>query len=97
MWKLLKLFFSEAFIKIDEKIKSDEVIKELFEIAGKNVPEQVIDRDEIRDELDELNEGLFDIRELTAHSLPSRRSTKSSFWFQWMSNVVRVSTANSWL
>ena len=57
----MKLSFSEAFIKIDEKIKSDEVIKELFEIAGKNVPEQVIDRDEIRDELDELNEGLFDM------------------------------------
>ena len=49
----------ETFVKIDEKIKSDSVIKELFELAGKNVPEQVIDRDEIRNELDELNEGIF--------------------------------------
>jgi len=52
----LALKIQEAFIKIDEKIKSDSVIKELFELAGKNVPDQVIDRDEMRDELDELNE-----------------------------------------
>ena len=45
------------FIKIDEKLKSDDVIKELFEIAGKDIPQQVEDRDEIRNELDELNEG----------------------------------------
>ena len=38
-------------------ITTDEVIKELFEIADKKVPEQVVDRDEIRGELDELNEG----------------------------------------
>ena len=42
---------------LDEMITSDEVIKELFEIADKKVPEQVVDRDEIRGELDELNEG----------------------------------------
>ena len=47
-----------VFIKIDEKLKSDEVIKELFEIAGKEIPQQVEDRDEIRNELDELNEGI---------------------------------------
>ena len=41
-------------------ITTDEVIKELFEIADKKVPEQVVDRDEIRGELDELNEGKFD-------------------------------------
>ena len=41
----------------DEMITTDEVIKELFEIADKKVPEQVVDRDEIRGELDELNEG----------------------------------------
>ena len=40
-------------------ITTDEVIKELFEIADKKVPEQVVDRDEIRGELDELNEGIF--------------------------------------
>lgn len=45
-----------VFVKIDEKLKSDEVIKELFEIAGKDIPQQVEDRDEIRNELDELNE-----------------------------------------
>ena len=38
-------------------ITTDEVINELFEIADKKVPEQVVDRDEIRGELDELNEG----------------------------------------
>lgn len=47
-----------VFVKIDEKLKSDEVIKELFEIAGKDIPQQVEDRDEIRNELDELNEGI---------------------------------------
>ena len=47
-----------VFVKIDEKLKSDEVIKELFEIAGKEIPQQVEDRDEIRNELDELNEGI---------------------------------------
>ena len=41
-------------------ITTDEVIKELFEIADKKVPGQVVDRDEIRGELDELNEGKFD-------------------------------------
>ena len=41
-------------------ITTDAVIKELFEIADKKVPEQVVDRDEIRGELDELNEGKFD-------------------------------------
>ena len=35
------------------------MIKELFEIAGRDVPKQVEDRDEIRDELAELNEGSF--------------------------------------
>ena len=45
---------------LDEMITTDEVIKELFEIADKKVPEQVVDRDEIRGELDELNEGTFD-------------------------------------
>lgn len=38
-------------------ITTDEVIKELFAMADKKVPEQVVDRDEIRDELNELNEG----------------------------------------
>jgi len=46
----------EIFVKTDEMITTDEVIKELFEIADKKVPEQVVDRDEIRGELDELNE-----------------------------------------
>lgn len=46
----------EIFIKTDKMITTDEVIKELFEIADKEVPEQVVDRDEIRGELDELNE-----------------------------------------
>lgn len=46
----------EIFIKTDEMITTDDVIKELFEIADKKVPEQVVDRDEIRNELDELNE-----------------------------------------
>ena len=46
---------NECFL--DEMITTDEVIKELFEIADKKVPEQVVDRDEIRGELDELNEG----------------------------------------
>jgi len=47
----------EIFVKTDKMITTDEVIKELFEIADKKVPEQVVDRDEIRGELDELNEG----------------------------------------
>ena len=46
----------EAFVTIDAMIKSDPVIKELFAIAGKDIPERVHDRDEIRNELDELNE-----------------------------------------
>ena len=58
--------YTEVFIiwtdcnNSDEMITTDEVIKELFEIADKKVPEQVVDRDEIRGELDELNEGKFD-------------------------------------
>ena len=47
----------EAFIAIDAMIASDPVIKELFAIAGKDIPDRVVDRDEIRNELDELNEG----------------------------------------
>merc|ERR1711917_58866 len=46
----------EIFVKTDEMITTDEVIKELFAMADKKVPEQVVDRAEIRDELDELNE-----------------------------------------
>jgi len=46
----------EAFIAIDAMIASDPVIKELFAIAGKDIPDRVVDRDEIRNELDELNE-----------------------------------------
>ena len=38
-------------------VKSDEVIKELFELAERPLPGQVEDRDEIRDELADLNAG----------------------------------------
>ena len=65
------LYCSEIFtdLILDEMITTDEVIKELFEIADKKVPEQVVDRDEIRGELDELNEGTFDSKSLLGNQV----------------------------
>lgn len=76
----------DIFIKTDDMVRSDSVIKELFDLAEKPMPGQVIDRDEARDELDDLNEEA----EMTHEELLKKYNINATEYNQQKDEIAQV-------